>query len=523
MSLVIVSLVIVGVGSALVVSTHALPDRTDETSRAIDAVAFAEQLEAELAYATYVMPCSATVLTLAVPDRDGDGWAEQVRYEYDAAGKRVTRSYNAGAADVVLDKVDSFALSCETDQVARAYVGPPVENPTEIKIGGRTSGGNSQSGSLSTTDWYGQVVTPAGLSGATSWRLSRARFLAMRNRSTAATINVRLMSASPPFSIGAMALETQPLSTSFLGAVVSGLGVSTWYDVDFTQNHALSPTQPISLLVTQSSGSAATADVMYDTSSPSGLLSTTNAGSTWSYSASQTMYFEAFAKAMYPGPSQSFTQRYLRRVTLALQPQGSASRSLNVGASTLNAPEILAGYWHADFAADPTTLDVNGDRIADWVEIAKVDVTKGALMGGVLRANPNSCPSGAVMVNVRFRAVDSKSEAEALRMNVGYSERTAAAITLRAAKESDATQTYSVLDGAGRVLIASTGNADALNDVRLIVDPTLQTVHLSVNGATGQTMPHARSDVGDAPDGILLGELSGKAEIDECTIRVGGA
>ncbi|MFM9996532.1 MAG: hypothetical protein ACKVU4_12125 [Phycisphaerales bacterium] len=107
------SVLVGGIGSALVLSGQAIPSRTSSaplhvvsSARTVDGVA------AELRYAIDVIELGVHAVTFRVHDRDGDGEPETIRYAWSGTpGDPLTRAVNLSDAESIVPEVDDLAFT----------------------------------------------------------------------------------------------------------------------------------------------------------------------------------------------------------------------------------------------------------------------------------------------------------------------------------------------------------------------------------------------------------------------------
>src|SRR5689334_2025015 len=101
----VISIVIVALGSAIVLTSRAMPSSAASGGEAEYKRATAlEQMCAELRCATAFSEVTPTAVTFSVPDRDKDGKAEDIRYAWSGTpGGALTRQYNGGTTVSVAD------------------------------------------------------------------------------------------------------------------------------------------------------------------------------------------------------------------------------------------------------------------------------------------------------------------------------------------------------------------------------------------------------------------------------------
>jgi hypothetical protein len=137
-----VGVLVAGLASAMMLTLKTLP--TDATAAAENnrASRVLSQLADDLQHATNFTEQAASAVTFTVPDRDGDGKAETLRYSWNGtAGQSLKYQYNTTTAVDIATNVQTFNLAKLNRTIAAAYAGPPTtysvlyETFTEAKVG----------------------------------------------------------------------------------------------------------------------------------------------------------------------------------------------------------------------------------------------------------------------------------------------------------------------------------------------------------------------------------------------------
>ncbi|MEO8494723.1 MAG: hypothetical protein ABI614_06615 [Planctomycetota bacterium] len=106
----VASLLMAGMMSAIFIAVRSA-DTNSATALAITGSLALEDIAAELRDAVYFKQRTATSVMFTVPDRDGDGDVETIRYSWSGtAGAALLREYNGGTAVAVVDAVHAFSL-----------------------------------------------------------------------------------------------------------------------------------------------------------------------------------------------------------------------------------------------------------------------------------------------------------------------------------------------------------------------------------------------------------------------------
>ncbi|HEX8911646.1 MAG TPA: prepilin-type N-terminal cleavage/methylation domain-containing protein [Humisphaera sp.] len=283
MSLAVLGVILAATASVVVVAARALAAQSSNPGAlAASARSATDQIVDDLAVATAITEQTATAVTMTVPDRNGDGAAETVRYAWSGvAGDPVTRSYNGGTAVAIATDVRAFNLSYLTKTA-----GPPAAvESSEMLLAAHYGGvgSNIKASSLTTTAWPAEYFKIGFPAGTTSWKVTRCRVLLQKNRSNSTgTVNVELRyadAAGKPTgaALGSIAVDIVPISTTSSG---------TWVDLTFpTAVSGLDPTKGAALVVTYAGGGSTTPGaVLYDNASTDIDImwtTTANGGTSW--------------------------------------------------------------------------------------------------------------------------------------------------------------------------------------------------------------------------------------------------
>jgi len=118
-SISIISIIMLGLGSVMLIASKALPDTGNPADTIITASVAAEQLESELKFAVTFSVRDANTVEFTVADRNGDDIPETIRYTWSGtAGDPLTRQYNGGTVFTVAEDVNDFFLDYHTKTVS---------------------------------------------------------------------------------------------------------------------------------------------------------------------------------------------------------------------------------------------------------------------------------------------------------------------------------------------------------------------------------------------------------------------
>ncbi len=123
------AILMTGLASTLLLATAALDPDFDDRDRAEQGEVLSV-LQSDLAQAKYFTERTSTSVAFVVPDRDGDGEDESIRYAWSGTpGDPLTVAYNGGTTATLLGDVQVFDLQFATESFApptlTAHVGFP--------------------------------------------------------------------------------------------------------------------------------------------------------------------------------------------------------------------------------------------------------------------------------------------------------------------------------------------------------------------------------------------------------------
>lgn len=107
------SFLLVGLGSVMYIARQVAysPTAASRRSRTADII---NQISDELRYATVITQQTSQVLEFVVADRNNDGTAEKIRYEWSGtAGDSLRKTVNGGTPVDVLTSVYAFAVTVQ--------------------------------------------------------------------------------------------------------------------------------------------------------------------------------------------------------------------------------------------------------------------------------------------------------------------------------------------------------------------------------------------------------------------------
>lgn len=532
-SVAVLSVLLVSIGSAVIIATRAIPDRRNPASHATLAANALTQVAEELGNALHILENEARSVTFTVADRsDPDLKPEVIRYAWSGTpGDPLTRQYNGGTAVVMLENVRQLALNYAITQVAEPYEATSVEGAEETIFSyDDLLNLSALDIKVTSSNWPGQLFRASSTAAAKTWRLSRIQFRgqsAGSDVSGSTQIQLRL-----PASEGAVLPGETVVDEVIMPESVTSNGW-LWYETTFSNALGLQPNLTLALLfITTGSDSLKLEHYSSGVSiAGAGFL----LGPTWTNTSSKAVRLYVYGRKTAPpagAPANTWARQHIDqiRIDLAAGPDG-ASTAITTGTtvSMFNRPQVLAAAWETDFSSDPTAADSDGNGIADWIGSGS-DVSDGSIANGVwtadttLHSNPGNDFITPTAVHVRFRNTTAGGDGAQVWINADRSGGYVAPIRASLQRQADLTQTLTVykVDALERKipLIQVPKLTTDFVSLRLLIDPTRDTVNVRVEGYDAGTFSYERKLANDNIRSVTLLTSGSTSQFDHVSIRV---
>lgn len=238
-SLAILGVLLVACGSAIVLTTRA--NDAAVTLSGPDAQGVADRIAADLRMATSFSERGAAAVTFTVPDRDGDGSPETLRYAWsEDPADPLTLEYNGAQAVTIAEDVQHFCLSYLLRTV------PPAlreSEETRLIYHDDAPGGFFDSEVVTDSDIVAQYFKPPLPSNAVSWKILRAKWRGRSEGSTSGVIQVCIFTADAAGKPTRELLEAVSVPESSLTDYYA------WHEVAFSSASALDPSRGYCLVI----------------------------------------------------------------------------------------------------------------------------------------------------------------------------------------------------------------------------------------------------------------------------------
>ncbi len=288
LSMAALGVLMAAISSAIVITTHALPDGRTVADDVTDGYFAASQITEDLRTAMSFSERTPTAVTFMVPDRTKDASPDTIRYSWSGtAGEPLTREFNSGTAVNIIADVREFQL----DYVLTVIVEQPdpITNESgEQELFAYTTAASPADFSLTDKNWIGQYFMPVLPADAAEWSVTRVKIMARSNGTTKGITNVELRLPTVGNLPGSTVIESATMSESTLDTAY------LWEEFAFSSVSTLSPSSGLVLVTTMNKRDTVLADILFDSSGGSGRVTTSNGGSSWTLSSSQSMLLSVY-------------------------------------------------------------------------------------------------------------------------------------------------------------------------------------------------------------------------------------
>jgi prepilin-type N-terminal cleavage/methylation domain-containing protein len=335
-SLTILSIISVGIGSSMLLAGRALPEASAPSQVVLATSPGVERLCSDLNYATQILAASATGLTFTVADRDADTMPETLAYTWSGMpGDPLLLQTNIQTPLVLLPHVETLSLVYDTDTVR-------AETANGNESGQTTLASHNATWDFLDYDikddcWIGQVFKPALPADAIGWSVQRVEFYAKSTLLGTGVSQVELQAATAGAWPTGVVYEAKTLLESSL------LYNYLLRSFTFTTVTDLPPDQGVCLVIRYISGTKSCTVLTHDKAtglSSMALLKTTDGGATWSKPSQESRIFWVFGTVTTPGTPDVVETRYLQAVNVTVNTSTTDDTLVQTAVPVLNHPEV---------------------------------------------------------------------------------------------------------------------------------------------------------------------------------------
>lgn len=332
----VMALLMVGLGAAIKIAAQAVPNGTGIASTTLAAREVFDLITADLTYATAITTDVTTAgaanqLTFNIPDRDGQApTTETITYSWSGtAGAPLTRTFN-GTITTIAPSVQEFSLAF--DKRSKAL-------PTTYSSGAETLLISSDGFALfppdndiTSSNWVGQYFQPILASDVHSWNVTRAQLYLKKSGANDGQNLVQICTAA-----GGLPTSTVLTQTTLLESSLSG--TYQLQSIVFSGAPYTSPANGLCLVVQcQANSTSGTVQSWGSSAANSNLVTTSNAGSTWTASSGNSLKYYIYGTVQTPNPTAY--QYLLTGIRCTLRTGSDSASRLNTNVRVLNEPAV---------------------------------------------------------------------------------------------------------------------------------------------------------------------------------------
>lgn len=521
---------IAGMGSVMFIARQVAytPSDAIRRSQSADVVS---QICDELRYATVVIQQTSKILEFVVTDRNADGTAEKIRYEWSGTlGDPLRKTINGGTAVDVLPAVNNFYIAFQQKTTTTTLT--TTVDSAEGQLLGTSAPSSPSSRDIDSSNYLGQVIVPGAFpsvpANAISWNLTKIDIYGRQWGTATDTLGLQIRATGDPSDC--------PTSSvlGFTNVAESTLGAAdSWNTITFANPvRDLVFNRRYALVFALAGGSGTAARIYYNASAASGTNDTTDGGATWTFTGTRQIYGRIYGTYTTPGTSYNVTRNYVSSIRLALQSGGQTNARIDASAPLRNLPELLTTYWRADFDRNPTATNSNGDAVSDWALTGggSFDTTK--LVGGVwaatgaIETRPLADFTTTTIVEARCRNTSTGGNGAVLAIYLDRQGGQYAPLLVYVQRQADGTQTLTLngktADAVTTKLFSRANLPSGFVRYRLTVLPANNLVNLTINDEDQGTYTYPTYSPSSSSDRYLtLSADTSAAEFDYVDVRSG--
>lgn len=532
LSLVLLSIVMASVGSAVMFASQAVPNEKSAAGSMLADHAVLSQIAEDLASAQYVLEQTNHAVTVVVSDRTGDRIPDRLRFAWSGVrGEPLYFQLNDENATALIDAVETFDLDYTTQVVSQTLPQAIYLGAEKVLDAYTTVSSGSTVGSKFGS-WFGQVINPQLHADALGFVPTKADLHAASKLPSDGT-GVLSLSAYSQGQTGD-AFADAPLVESDL------TGSSDWNTISFRTRSVVPKGQGLALSIGCVSGSnelmllskqSTSGGLLGIGASVGGYLSSSN-GVDWSQDTGKTFVYRVHGRELMPEPNLLATRyEHLNTIQIRLQRVADDRSPLRRGVQMLLAPPVLDSFATTGFDVDPTGMDLDADKKADWSHSAG-SFPAGSINSGVwtsdgtLIFDDDALASAKVItVAARMRASDTLGPAIYGPYTVDGSGDGLPIIT-QLRSDGAGGQELVVYNGfslAEDPIATLSGLRDGLIDIKLILIPDQDYLCIEIDHQPALAIRLERvADPGTIGQVVWLTSTGGVAEFGAAEIRVGG-
>lgn len=528
LSLVLLSIVMASVGSAVMFASQAVPDETRPIGSLLADSQMLSRIAEDLSVAQYVIEQADHAVTIVVSDRTGDDVPDRIRYAWTGvAGDPLTYQLNEGGEVDLIQAIEYFDLSYGTVTSDLTVMGRfSLEGETDIAKFTETS--NEVYSQITSSDWMGQRITPKLEAEVVSFKITEIKLYGnksdgLSNRTDPA-VQVEVHGYDADTGPGSEFYATGYLERQDVAGSMKPINLLTSQPIPVGKD--------IALACYRDAGILGRTRLAYNLDAGGGLLNSNDTGKTWSSNSNYSMLHSIKAIRTKQDDGFDLQRTHLATIQIGLQ-SGAIGRSpISRTVRMLQAPLVTKMFWDTDFDTDPTLADVDGDGVADW-SCSGGALPDGSVAGGLWYADRLLIAEPVVSFSQQMVTADIRMRSEAgegplvygpNRMDDEGNMKNPIALITQLRQDGEGGQELLFYNDVKPTtpIARINGLPQGLIDIRLILLPNEDLVSIHVRGQEAGTLALDKISDDFPAYTFALGAAGSDAVFGSARVRVGG-
>lgn len=332
-SISIMSLLLVAIGSSMVIASKALPSKNNPNDFVRQGANVVARIASDLRYANSFSDCERASITFSVADRDKNLLPEIIHYFWSGVlGDPLTRQYNGGVPITVVENIHQFSLVYDT-KIATESISTQVASDEIVLINHPIAYSSSIRGIYGGAG-VGQYFEPILPPDAISWNVTRVEVLTRPESEMDGMTSIQLRTADVRNMPTTTILEEHAMYESWLSPLEL-----TWKPITFSNVSGRIPGTGLCMVLKWPSG-LVSAVMHVDSGGENGLLTMHNGRGFWASADSMSMLYKVYGQYQTTGMLLRVDRTYLTSVGIRLQVGANFDNSVFSSSAILNAPEV---------------------------------------------------------------------------------------------------------------------------------------------------------------------------------------
>lgn len=528
LSLVLLSIVMASVGSAVMFASNAIPDEDSPVGSMLRDSGVLSRIAEDLALAQFVIEQTDHAVTIVVPDCTGDGIPDRIRYAWSGVrGEPLFYQLNDISAVVLLDSIQAFSLDYTTANQTQTVMG-------ELDLHGATKIAEYKEDTLvaytavTSSDWLGQPIAPTFDDDVVSFRVTKIELHGAEwdgvTDSTDPAVGIEIKGYDAFSGLGATTYTTaQLLRGDLTGSLKEAVILSS---------NPIVAGEKFALICYRDSSTTAGTRLTSNYAAGINKLTSRDSGASWDTDADSSLLYSIWATLTKQDKDLKLTRNHFTTVSIALQSAAVDRSPVTRHVRFLLAPQAVTAFWDADFSADPTQMDSAGDGVADWSHSGG-SLPDGSLASGVwsasgiLQATPMNSFNTMATADIRMKSETGEGALvygpNRLHDPINLEDPYAFISHLRQDGEGGQELLFYNELTPTTPIASISGLPQGWIDLRLIVLPDDNAISIHVNGQEAGALKLDRV-VDDSPSyTFALGVAGADAAFTSARVRVGGS